>query len=109
MSVGDRERATARLRATLTAPRPLLPADMPCHCHCVSVRVQQTSRAVIWDRIIQDEKDALIQQTIDNEYTINDQNGQLRGRNMKLTLHYDVMPIVGMLRIGMSPLTCTAE
>ena len=63
-------------------------------------RVQQTSRAVIWDSIIREEKDALIKQAVDNEYTINDQSGKLRGRDVRLTLHYDVMPIVGLLRIG---------
>lgn len=66
----------------------------------VSLRVQQTSRAVIWDSIIREEKDALIKQSVDNEYTINDQSGKLRGRDVRLTLHYDVMPIVGLLRIG---------
>ena len=62
--------------------------------------MQQTSRAVIWDSIIREEKDALIKQSVDNEYTINDQSGRLRGRDVRLTLHYDVMPIVGLLRIG---------
>ena len=62
--------------------------------------MQQTSRAVIWDSIIREEKDALIKQSVGNEYTINDQSGRLRGRDVRLTLHYDVMPIVGLLRIG---------
>lgn len=64
---------------------------------------------MIWDSIIREEKDALIKQSVDNEYTINDQSGKLRGRDVRLTLHYDVMPIVGLLRIGRLIRTCTLE
>jgi len=55
------------------------------------------NRAIIWDRIVTNEEDALIDMQSDNEYTINDQFSRLRGRELKVTLHYDVMPIVGLL------------
>jgi len=55
------------------------------------------NRAVIWDAIVRSPEEALIQQEFSNEYTINDQFSRLRGRNIKASVHYDVMPIVGLL------------
>ena len=65
-----------------------------CVCVCA---LQPVNRAIIWDRIVTNEEDALIDMQSDNEYTINDQFSRLRGRELKVTLHYDVMPIVGLL------------
>jgi len=37
-----------------------------------------TNRAVIWDRIITKQQDALVNMDMDNEYTINDQLAKLK-------------------------------
>jgi signal peptidase complex subunit 3 len=60
------------------------------------------NRAVIWDRIIRKEEEALIQEIVDTKYHLNDQHASLRGKNLKISLNFDVMPIVGLLKISQS-------
>jgi len=65
---------------------------------------RHTNRVVVWDRIIRTKEEAHLKGVMDMEYTVNDQHAELRGRSLNLTLHYDIMPVVGLLRKATS--TC---
>lgn len=55
---------------------------------------------MLWDRVLQSREESRIEELIDTEYNINDNKGQLRGQQIKISFHYDVMPIIGMLEKG---------
>ncbi|KAJ3044493.1 hypothetical protein HDV00_001920 [Rhizophlyctis rosea] len=57
------------------------------------------NQIVIWDDIIQNKEDALIQfRKKDPEYLASDLSGKLSGINANLSLHYNIIPHVGLLQ-----------
>ena len=56
---------------------------------------------MIWDRVVTSAADARLSLTnAFNEYPIIDQHTELRGAPVSLGLHWDVMPITGLLYQG---------
>lgn len=73
---------------------------------------------VIWDKVVQNKKDALIQvRNAMNKYPLIDYSTDLRGTPITLNLAWDIMPITGTLiqatksanRIEMPPQYCSEE
>lgn len=55
------------------------------------------NRAVFWDRIVEKEKDAVLSVRDEGKYLLLDDDNELRGKEVTVTLHWDVHPIVGSL------------
>jgi len=56
---------------------------------------------VLWDAIIRNKDDSLVQRKdMRAEYPLTDVQKELRGRTLNVTVGWDLMPIVGVLRQG---------
>lgn len=63
--------------------------------------LQKRNEIVIWDQIIPSAADARLNLTNEmNKYPIIDQHTDLRGAPVSLSLHWDIMPITGLLQLG---------
>jgi len=61
----------------------------------------QIHNIVVWDAVIQEREDALFRlRGQKGKYPIVDFQSQLRGTEVELTLHWDIMPTVGLLKFG---------
>ena len=59
---------------------------------------QAANSVVLWDKVVRSRAEALVQvKDAYTKYPLLDQGKDLRGTPMTLTLHWDVMPITGML------------
>ena len=79
-------------RNSLLQPLPRL-AALPAPPHCPRRR-----QVVLWDKIIERKEDARIKvRSLRQKYAFLDQGAGLRGRDLNLTLSWNVMPKVGRL------------
>lgn len=59
------------------------------------------NRVSIWDDVLKSEDDAEVDMSgAEAKYSVMDFNQKLRNQTVKLTLHWDVMPIIGLLQTG---------
>lgn len=64
---------------------------------------EKSNHIVIWDRVVTEVEDALLQENIRAEYLMTDESAQLRDANVTLSVHWDIMPWIGALRRGGGP------
>ena len=62
------------------------------------------NQVVLWDKIVEAQDDKILdEEAIFVKYALVDPNSDLRGRDVKLQLFWDHMPITGLLYIDKQP------
>ncbi len=66
-----------------------------------STRRHPRNEVVIWDKILNGRKDAVVKQMgLRNKYSLKDHGYGLRGRDVTLKFKYNIMPYMGPLMYG---------
>jgi signal peptidase complex subunit 3 len=70
-----------------------------------STESKQNNQVVIWDKILEsvDPNKVIREENVFVKYALVDQGDELRGKDVKLTLMWDHMPITGFLYMGEQP------
>lgn len=73
----------------------------------------RTNEVVLWDKIVEassdDSSKVLDMKNVVVKYALVDQGAELRGKDVKLQLQWDHMPITGLLFMGKQPLDTASE
>lgn len=71
----------------------------------------RVNQVVVWDKIVQDRDASKVidEQNVFVKYALVDQGDELRGSQVSLQLHWDHMPITGLLFMDKQPLEQTTH